>query len=286
MKKLHTIRSVTLVVKAGLESAARMSEVVETWFTHRGVPVRRFFHPTDCLPDCLGPERDLLLVFGGDGTVVSLSRYTLGMGIPVAGINFGRVGFLTELTPDDWEAPLERALEHGVRLQPRMSLCYHVKRKGELLYEGEVVNDVVVTRGKVARLVSLELAVNGQHFVFLRSDGLIMSTPTGASGYACSAGGPLLQPSINAYVVAAICPYLSSFPPLTIKPETVFSVRVAESAPDLYLTIDGQEARDLHEGDLLEVWGRPERILMADFGLKNYFERLRLVGFVQEFDRR
>jgi NAD+ kinase len=163
-----------------------------------------------------------------------------------------------------------------------MTLRWRLTCQGGVLREGEVVNDVVVTRGKVARLTHLGLEINNRPFVTLRSDGLILSTPTGATGYAGSAGGPLLLPTLNAYVVAAICPYLSSFPPLALTPETMFSVRVAEAASDLYLTLDGQEVHAMGEGDRLDVWGEPDRLLMVDFGLKSYFDRLKRVGFVQE----
>ena len=167
-------------------------------------------------------------------------------------------------------------------IEKRLGLSFSLVREKETILEGKVVNDVVVTRGKVARLVNLHLGVNASRFTTLRSDGLIISTPTGASGYACSAGGPLVLPSLNAYVVAAICPFLSSFPPLVLCPETQFSVRVGESAPDLYLTLDGQEAHPLNEGDMLRVWGVQGALSIADFGLKSYFDRLLSAGFVQE----
>jgi NAD+ kinase len=227
------------------------------------------------------PGADLVLVFAGDGTMVSVARQSLGRSLPIAGVNFGRVGFLAELSADNWREHLQKALDAGILIERRMSLYWSLNREGHTPLRGEVVNDAVVTRGKVARLVSLHLAVNGRPFVSLRSEGLILSTPTGSSGYACSAGGSLLLPTLNAYVVAAICPYLSSFPPLALSPETVFSVSVGEAVPDLYLTLDGQEAHPLAEGDRLDVYGAPERVLMADFGLKNYFERLCRAGFVQ-----
>lgn len=282
MTAKRKIASVGLVAKAGLEAAENLSLEVEQWLRDRGLATGRFLHPTDDVAELLGSEKDLFLVFGGDGTVVSISRRTLGQGVPIAGVNFGRVGFLTELEPENWLAPLAEALKNGLSVEPRMSLRYKLYRAGEALYSGEVVNDVVVTRGKVARLARLDLGVNNKDFVSLRSDGLILSTPTGASGYAGSAGGPLLLPSVNAYIVAAICPYLSSFPPMVLSSETLFSVKVTEASPDLYLTMDGQEAYALVEGDQLEVWGEPERFFMADFGQKDYFERLRRVGFVQE----
>ncbi len=285
MSELRKVASVALMAKDGNPSAEATCREVEQWLRARNVPV------WSCDPTGEGffngkrPEADLILVFGGDGTIVSLARKGLGLGIPVAGVNFGRVGFLAELSEHNWEENLAKALENGLIVEARMSLRYFLHRDGTVIHDGEVINDVVVTRGKVARLVNLFLGVNGDPFISLRSDGLILSTPTGSSGYAGSAGGPLLMPSLNAYVVAAICPYLSSFPPLVLSPETVFSVTVGEAAPDLYLTLDGQEAHPLAEGDCLEVRGEPDRFFMADFGVKDYFERLRQAGFVQETKR-
>lgn len=271
-----------LVVKKGNSAAEAACERITAWLAGQGVPARCLAHPAENLADALQPDTDFILVLGGDGTMVSMARQSLGLGIPIAGINYGRVGFLTELSDDDWLPNLAAILRHGVHTESRMSLSYSLFRNDAPVWQGEVVNDAVVTRGKVARLVKLHLEVDGAPFMNLRSDGLIFSTPTGSSGYAGSAGGPLIFPTLNAYVVAAICPYLSSFPPMALCPETAFSVVVGEAAPDLYLTLDGQEAHALEEGDRLEVTGRTNRILMADLGLKGYFTRLRQAGFVLE----
>ena len=277
----YKFTAVTLVAKAGLDVAEAKSIEAQEWFTSKGIPTRRV-HPHEDISASLRRGKDLVLVFGGDGTVVSVCRHSLGAGVPVAGVNYGRIGFLTELSPDSWQQPMEQALREGVELRPRMSLQFNLYRDDEVILKGEVVNDVVVTRGEVARLASLELSVDSMPFVSLRSDGLIVATPTGASGYACSAGGPLMRPKLNAYIVAAICPYLSSFSPLVLTADTIFSIQVALGEKNLFLTMDGQEAYPLQEKDRLEVWGVPERIFMASFGIKNYFNRLCLAGFVQE----
>jgi len=281
MAGLCTFTVAGLIVKESNERAVRTCALVERWLQKHGVECRVIRHPYESIVDMLLPGTDLFLVFGGDGTMVSVARQSLGMDIPVAGINFGQVGFLAELSEDTWQEALDATLSAGFMVQRRMALRYALYRGHECIRQGEVVNDVVVTRGKVARLVNLQLSVNGLSFVTLRSDGLILSTPTGASGYAGSAGGPLVLPTLNAYVVAAICPYLSSFPPLVLNYETRLSVTVGEMVPDLYLTLDGQEAHVLSGGDRLEVSGVPDRILLADFGRKDYFFRLIQAGFVQ-----
>ena len=282
MQRPARISSMALILKQGNTEAAAEAVAVRRMLEERGVVVHQAVHGQDC-PGCDDlPPVDMLLAFGGDGTVVSLGRVMLGRGIPLAGLNFGRVGFLAELTRDTWRPALERALEQGFLIEERMSLAFSLRRGGQEIHSGEVINDVVVTRGKLARLVRLELAVDDKPFMFLRSDGLILSTPTGATGYSCSAGGPLLQPGLNAYVVAAICPFLSSFPPMVLNPSTSFSVTVGEGGTNLYVTLDGQETHAMEVGDCLHVHGRPGRHLTASLGTTGYFERLRSVGFVQE----
>ena len=286
MPILRKLTSVALVAKDDNKAAQDLCREIEGWLRTRNIVTYSCTHGAEDFPVEDFPRTDLILVFGGDGTIVSVARKALGGNTPVAGINFGRVGFLAELSEENWERELCRVLEEGLVVEGRMSLRYTLFRDDIPVQDGEVINDVVVTRGKVARLVNLILSVGGTPFISLRSDGLILSTPTGSSGYAGSAGGPLLMPNLNAYVVAAICPYLSAFPPLTLSPETVFAVTVGEAAPDLYLTLDGQEAHPLSEGDRLEVRGESDRFFMADFGLKDYFERLRQAGFVHASKRR
>lgn len=269
-----------LVVKSDNTAAETVSRDVLAWLEHKGVACRRL--PEHDLCPAVVRDTDFLLILGGDGTMVSVARQTMGMGIPLAGVNFGRVGFLAELSEHDWRSALENALSSGITVDSRLALEYTLLRGGAEVQRGRVANDVVVTRGRVARLVHLVLSINGEPYISLRSDGLILSTPIGSTGYAGSAGGPLLMPTVNSYVVAAICPYLSSFPPLVLTPETVFSIEIGEAAPDLYLTLDGQEAYPLEEGDRLDVRGEPGSILMADFGVQGYFERLCQAGFVHE----
>ncbi len=284
---MHTVSrkvsSIALVIKEGNAEAEKLGLTIEAWLRTRGIAVWTGRHGNEPVHCCAAmPDVDLLLAFGGDGTIVSVSRYLLGRNIPVAGVNFGRVGFLAEFPRNAWEATLRRILEQGVLVEERMALHYSHTRDGTELHSGLVVNDVVVTRGKLARLVSLALGVNDEPFMVLRSDGLILSTPTGSTGYAGSAGGPLLLPRLNSYVVAAICPYLSSFPPLVLDAETAFSVTVGEAGTDLFLTLDGQETLPLMVGDTISVRGVPGQFIVAELGLSGYFDRLRQAGFVQE----
>lgn len=285
------IQSVALVYKQYNESALSAAKTVEQWLTSRGVSVLAIEHKQDSIDAeslNVSPQIDLhalshvdiIIVLGGDGTIVSVVRQLLGITVPIVGINFGKVGFLAELSADSWEQGLENILANKIRVEKRMSLCLKLERNKEIIYQGEVVNDAVVTRGKVARLGLLNLVFDDQHFASLRSDGLIVSTPTGSTGYACSAGGSLLHPSIAAYIVAAICPFLSHFPPLVQSSSTQLSITIGDSDPDIFLTLDGQLSLSLQTGDSLSIHGYPDRFCFAELGIATYFERLLRSGFV------
>ena len=280
-RRHHMVSSLALVVKGGNAAAEREAEDVARWLTARGVP-HHLFTTTGDVGALEIPQVDLVLALSGDGTIVALARHLLGRHIPLAGVNFGRVGFLAELSPQSWAEGLERMLEHGLMVESRMTLAYVLRRDNQVLYQGEVINDVVVTRGRLARLVHLELELDHAPFMVLRSDGIILSTPTGSTGYAGSAGGPIVLPGINAYVVAAICPFLSSFPPLMLGAESLFSIRVDASGTDLHLSLDGQATYELQPGDCLEVQGYADRFLLADMGMNSYFQRLQAVGLIQQ----
>ncbi len=280
-RRHHMVSSLALVVKGGNAAAEREAEAVARWLAARGVP-HHLLTTTGDVGALEVPQVDLVLALSGDGTIVALARHLLGRHIPLAGVNFGRVGFLAELSPHSWAEGLGRMLEHGLMVESRMTLAYVLRRDNQVLYQGEVINDVVVTRGRLARLVHLELELDHAPFMVLRSDGIILSTPTGSTGYAGSAGGPIVLPGINAYVVAAICPFLSSFPPLMLGAESLFSIRVDASGTDLHLSLDGQATYELQPGDCLEVQGYADRFLLADMGVNSYFQRLQAVGLIQQ----
>ncbi len=185
------VSSFVLITKRENTAAEEAGRQALAWLTQRGVAVTALSH-ADLIAGAPVPDAGMALVFGGDGTIVSVLRRLLGRGIPVAGVNFGKVGFLAELAPATWQAGLEEAIAGTTTIEQRMALHYEVLRGNSAVLQGEVVNDVVLTRGKLARLVPLSITVDGSHLVNLRSDGLVVSTPTGSTGCSSSAGGPCL----------------------------------------------------------------------------------------------
>ncbi len=234
----------------------------------------------------LGPESaetdydtsaDCAIVLGGDGTILGAARRLAGKNIPVFGINFGRVGFLTTANPGDWMPKLQCALAGQMPVRNCLALTWELRRHEHLLAGGVAANDVVISCGSLARLLSLELKIDDGEMGTLRSDGLIVSTPLGSSGYTISAGGPLLKPDMNAMILTPVCPFVTNISPLVFPQGTLVKLRLT-SLRDTWLTIDGQEGHSLRHGDIVRIGGWPDA--MQFFGDDaQFFERLRSRGF-------
>jgi NAD+ kinase len=192
------------------------------------------------------------------------------------------VGFLTQLERDLWRPWLADVLDRGFRTARRLVLKYAVLRGGETVADGLVVNELVISRGELARLVRLALAYDGIDISCLRADGLIVSTPTGSSAYGASAGGPLVHAALEACCVTPVCPFLNSFRPMVFPADGVISVRVEEQAGEVNLTEDGQAGVRLAPGDEVVVTKSPTDLLVVDLGPGAYFEKLKKHGFLTE----
>ncbi|MDR2503381.1 MAG: NAD(+)/NADH kinase [Deltaproteobacteria bacterium] len=268
------LRSLALAVKNDPPSLA-LAERMESWLAGRGVHA---FH----LGDAGSPQADLALSVGGDGSMISVARKLAGSHLPLAGVNTGRVGFLPELTAANWQENLTLAMTHGWKTETRLALHLTVRRGGRKIFSSPAANDVVIARGGLARLTAFELGVDRSAPLYLRADGLVVSTPTGSTAYSSSSGGPLLHPSLNAYSITAICPFQARFPPLVLRGGSRLRVKLRESGAETYATVDGQEFTLLREGDLLTLRGLPRAILLAVFGGADYFTRVHAAGFMAD----
>ncbi|WP_273436072.1 NAD(+)/NADH kinase [Pseudodesulfovibrio aespoeensis] len=229
-----------------------------------------------------GDKPDLVVVLGGDGTFIAVARGMLGLGVPFVGVNLGRVGFLAQLARDRWKPWLQAAIGNGVSVSSRLALRYDVVRGGGVVHSGLAVNDIVVGRGVLARLVRLGLAYGGIDVASFRADGLIIATPTGSSAYGASAGGPLVHADLFAYCVTAVCPFLSGFKPMVLPATGECAVRVEDAASGITLTEDGQASFALETGDEVRVGRSPSDLLVVDMGPRAYFEKLKRHGFLTE----
>jgi len=196
---------------------------------------------------------DLVLVLGGDGTMLSVSRLVAEQGIPILGINLGSLGFITEVSRDEIFSTVNKMLNEGCAIEERLMLSAAVHRDGKKLTEYTVLNDVVINKGAVARIIDLETNVNGSYVTTFKADGLIISTPTGSTAYSLSAGGPILYPTLESIVLTPICSHTLTNRPIVLPDDFKIEIIIKKISGDVFLTLDGQVGFSLMTGDVIEI---------------------------------
>ena len=276
------ISSLLLIIKEHHAPARETGQAMSLWLRARGVDTisvssRR---DGDALAEA-GRHADAALVLGGDGAMLGAARALADLSIPLLGVNFGKVGFLAEVPAEDWRPWLEALFAGEFHEERHTALVWRVLRPGaDTAASGRAVNDVVVARGQVARAVSLDLSVDGVFLSRLRCDGLIVSTPLGATAYSASSGGPLAFPTLDAHIVTAVSPFAGAFPPLVLPAATPVMLTASGDNDDVHLTVDGQESLPLKTGDLIEVRGVPGVVPLLVRDPRWYLRRLGRRGFI------
>ena len=218
---------------------------------------------------------DVLVVLGGDGTLLSAS-HLVERPVPVLGVNFGSLGFLTEITMPELFPALEGVLRGDYRFEERRMLRARVVRQDEPEVVGDVLNDVVITKAALSRIIELEVTVDGLFVSSFRADGLIVSSPTGSTAYNLAAGGPILHPGLAAMVLTPICPHMLSNRPLVIVDESVVEVRLrAAREGEVHITFDGQRGFPLDRADVVTVTRSPRTLRLVKAPDRDYYEVLR-----------
>ena len=252
---MPTIRTVGIVSKPNSTAAASIVPALIEWLRGRGMAVR-IDEETALYAGVSGLSRnevpegcDLVIVLGGDGTLLAAARAIGRRETPLFPVNVGSLGFLTAITIDELYPELERALRGEHRIAKRRLLATEVVRDGEVVASYEALNDAVLTKASIARMIDLDAHVDAQFVCAYKADGLIISTPTGSTAYSLSAGGPIIFPSVRAICITPICPHMLTNRPVLV-PETSV-IRVISRAPDdsVFLTIDGQVGNPIREGD-------------------------------------
>ncbi|RDH83743.1 MAG: NAD(+) kinase [endosymbiont of Galathealinum brachiosum] len=224
----------------------------------------------------LAGQSDLAIVVGGDGTFLSAVRSLADHNIPILGINLGRLGFLVDISPDDMLQHLDQILQGQYVNECRFLLEAQVERDGTIISQADAFNDVVVHIRDVARMIEFETYVNDQFVNYQRSDGLVISTPTGSTAYALSSGGPLLHATLDAMVIVPICPHTLTNRPLVINSNSKVEVVIGESKQSTaQVTFDGQTAFDVKPGDKIIVKKKKENIHLIHPASYDYYEILR-----------
>ncbi len=226
--------------------------------------------------DTLGTSCDLIIVIGGDGTLLSAARSLVDYEVPLLGINLGRLGFLTDVPPHDLQRTLDKILEGDFQEEHRALLHARIMRDHQQVSESVAFNDVVVHTGSVARMIEFETYINGQFINITRSDGLIVATPTGSTAYALSGGGPIVHPSLSALVLVPICPHTMSYRPIVVDADSRVEILVGEdNQASAQCTCDGQIDLGLKNGDKVVIEKVQHPIRLIHPSNYNYYGILR-----------
>ncbi|MCK4690964.1 MAG: NAD(+)/NADH kinase, partial [Desulfuromonadales bacterium] len=183
---------------------------------------------------------DLIIVLGGDGTLISVARQVGHHKVPILGINLGRLGFLTEVTQAELPEMLDRLIAGNYEITNRMMLDAAIRRNGKVIGEYTVLNDVVINKGALARIIDMETYVDGRHLSTYKADGLIVATPTGSTGYNLAAGGPIIYPEINSLVISPICPHMLTNRPIVVWSKSFIEIKIRFEDDVVFFTADGQ----------------------------------------------
>jgi len=220
-------------------------------------------------------QADALLVLGGDGTILSAARLAAERSIPILGVNMGGLGFLTEVRLDALYASLDRVFANDFVLDERLMLQTHVHRHGETVARGVVLNDIVISKGTLARMIELRIAIQGQFVTNLRADGLIVSTPTGSTAYSLSAGGPIINPAVKALILTPISPHTLTHRPLIVPENVEIDVTLTSKDDGAMATLDGQVGIAMAQGDTAVIQTTNHRTKLIRFPESHYYEVLR-----------
>jgi NAD+ kinase len=253
------------------------------WLAARGRAVVFEKETADLVPVVVGASAskaelpgqvDLLIVLGGDGTLLSMARAVGDLGVPLLGVNLGGLGFLTATTLEEMFPALEAYLGGRMAIEERMLLAARVIRNGQPLCEYAALNDVVITKAAMSRIIDLSVSVEGRYATAYRADGLIISTPTGSTAYSLSAGGPILFPTMDAVVLTPICSHTLTNRPIVVPGTDRIEVTLLADQ-EVMATMDGQVGVGLREGDTVEIRKAASRIRLVRFPQKDFFSVLR-----------
>lgn len=281
------IKCVGAVVKPNHEEAWATACELFRWLEMRGIdligkPFGRGekFDSANCRIEAVGAEEfqkraDLIVVLGGDGTMISTARLTGDREILVLGINYGSLGYLTEFRIEEMFPALEAILAGNYQVDRRIMLDVEHLRDGETIGSGRVLNDVVINKSAIARIIEIEVELNDLFVNSFRSDGLIVSTPTGSTAYNLSAGGPIIFPSMNAVVLTPICPFTLTNRPIVVPDADEIKIKLKNEIEGVVLTLDGQIGHQIKAGDLVLIRKSKTNFNLVQPSNRNYFDVLR-----------
>jgi len=228
-------------------------------------------HPREHIPSLV----DVVIVFGGDGTMLGVTRLIGDKGVPILGVNLGGLGFITEVERDDLFDCIDKMLSGNCSIEERIMLTARVHRNRTVAAEFTVLNDVVINKGALARIIELEAYISSNYVTTFKSDGLIIATPTGSTAYSLAAGGPILYPTLNSIVLTPICSHTLTNRPIVLPDNVTVLVTLRSASEDVYLTMDGQIGFSLEKDDTVEIMKAAYTTRLLIPCQRNYFQVLR-----------
>jgi NAD+ kinase len=253
------------------------------WFAARGIRTLYDTETAGALHDSsrgltreeVAEQSQLLLVLGGDGTLLAAARVAARLGIPILPINMGSLGFLTSFTIEEMYPALEQVLGGRFSCSERVMLDVELHRDAEVIERQAVVNEAVINKGALARMIDLQLTIDADFVCRYRADGLIVATPTGSTAYSLSAGGPIVHPGVESWIITPICPHTLSDRPVVVRDSSLIEVHISGDTESVFLTLDGQTGIPMQAADVVRMRRASERLRLIQPAQKSYFEILR-----------
>lgn len=277
------IRSVGIVCKPLKDVVSSIVPALLAWLRERHIQVAVDQETAACIDlgvpvlprEDLADNADLLIVLGGDGTLLSAARALKGHKVPILAVNLGGLGFLTSVTRDELYPLLERVVRGEHHISERMMLNAETIRAGVTTEQQIALNDAVINKAALARMLDFDVYVDGAQIGRYRADGLIVATPTGSTAYSLAAGGPIVHPHLDAFVITPICPHMLTNRPLVIPDTSRVEIDIAAAEEPVYLTMDGQVGFQLEPKDRVAISKSASRVYFVQSPQKSYFEVLR-----------
>jgi NAD+ kinase len=276
------LERVAIVAKLHAKEASSVVRSLSKWLVDRGIEplleaslAARRRGASGFTLDSLPKDVSLVVVLGGDGTLLSVARAMGAKQIPILGVNLGSLGFLTDVALQHLYETLESILSGEATIDSRMMLRAELLRKEESLASEVVLNDVVITKGAIARIIEVGVEIDQQFVAMVRADGLIVSTPTGSTAYSLAAGGPILHPNLDAMILTPICPHTLTHRPVVVSNEAKVELTLRGNSEEVYVTFDGQSSKPMQPGDVVRVRQSRHQVKLVSPPGKNYFQVLR-----------
>lgn len=275
------MKKIGIICKPGRPEPREILRDLLPWLKNRGHQV--FVDEQTAAPlnidgysrDEIASWAEVVFVLGGDGTMLGVSRLVAPRGIPILGINLGSMGFITECSREEVREAVERVLAGSCVVEERLMLNAAVRREGRTISSYTVLNDVVVNKGALARIIDMETFINGTYVTTFKADGLIISTPTGSTAYSLSAGGPIIYPTLDSFVLTPICSHTLTNRPIVLHHDVRIEVVIKAPSEDVYLTMDGQVGFPLRTEDVIELSGAQCKTRLLVPAGRDYYKLLR-----------